>query len=153
MYSKFSQAARDDHDKYGLQNAIETGLALNNLAYPVMSQNGVAGSTGATTNTIAFIMPTKGTIEAARFVISVVQTGTGNLPVVNLYNLTQSEIVAAGTAIQLAGAVGDVSQLALTTANAEIAENDVLALQIVNPAGTITIALEGQLEFDWHSTI
>lgn len=152
-YPKFSAAAIENKDKYGQHNSIETGKVLMNLTYPVMSQKAVAGVTDTTTNTIAFIMPTKAVVEKARFVISKVQTGTGNTPTVNLYNLTKSEIVAAGSAIALAGSIGDVSTLTLNADNVDIAEGDVLAVQIVNTDGTITVAIEGHIEFDWHSVV
>lgn len=138
-----------------MQHTKGLGFAalLQAFTYFVVCQVVTAGSTGATAVKNAFIAPTKLVVDKVKAQIDVVQTGTGNTPTVELYNLTKTEVIAVSGAVALSGAIGDVIPMTITAAYADVNEGDVLQTRIVNPAGTITVALQAHVEVEWHSVV
>ena len=125
---------------------------LQNLPYVNVSAALAAGATGATTNEHIFLAPCKLEILEAKFITTVVNTGTSNEPEVKL--LADAAIVGVSGAIVLAGAaVGDVATLTLDAAEVVVEAGTKLILRIVNPTATITTPLTGKLQFIWKPTV
>jgi len=125
---------------------------LQNLPYVNVSAALAAGATGVTTNQHIFVAPCKLTILEAKFITTVVNTGTSNEPEVKL--LADTDIVGVSGAILLAGAaVGDVATLTLDATKVVVEAGTKLILRIVNPTATITTALTGKLQFIWKPTV
>jgi len=150
-YPKLSSDILNARDFYNNPNSLAGLLALANLPFNVVTGKVTAGATGVTVKDNVFISPTKLEIKDVNFVIDTVQTGTGNTPKVQLLNLTQSKTIAESADIALSKTIGDVVPLVVDADNAVITEGDVLQLAIVNPAGTITVALVGKGQFAWVS--
>lgn len=153
MYTKITEKQVESYDKYGMHNAIKVGAILAALPGNFVTPNVTAGATGATVTENVFVCPTKLNITKATFVIGVVQTGADNTPTVSLYNLTKAETIGVTAAIALAGTIGDKKTLVLTAANVDCNEDDVLQMKIINPTATITVALQGKVQFDWELSV
>lgn len=120
---------------------------LQNLPYVIVSDESAGGASDSTTNDYIFVAPCKGEILKADFWKTVVNTGTGNTPVVKLVN--GSNVVGETAAIALSGAIGDVHALTLDSAKVSFAAGDKLVFRIVTPASTVSAALKGKLQFIW----
>lgn len=130
------------------QGPIEKAMHyLQNMPHEIVTAVLAAGASGATTSDFVFVAPVKGEVLDVKFIMTKVQTGTGNTPVAKLVN--GSADVAESAAIALSGAIGDVINVAVDADEAEFAAGDKLKFSIVNPAGTITVALEGKLQIIW----
>lgn len=128
--------------------------ALKDLPFIHVTPSVVAGASDTTVLANAFIAPTKLTVGLVRFIMGKVQTGSGNTPVVKLINLTQtSAVMAASDAIALSGTIGNVTPVVIDAEKATADAGDVLQVAIVNPAGTITVALEGKFQIEWNSVV
>jgi len=79
--------------------------------------------------------------------MTTVQTGTGNTPTVRL--VEGSNVIGDSGEIALSGAIGDVKALTLDPTKVVLAAGTKLIHRIVNPAGTITVALQGKLQVIW----
>lgn len=133
-------------------DAVTALHLLQNLPYVNVSSALAAGATGVTTNEHIFVAPCKMVILEAKFITTVINTGSGNEPEVKL--LAGSAVVGVSGAIVLAGAaVGDVATLTLDADEVEIAAGTKLILRIVNPSATITTPLTGKLQFIWKPTV
>lgn len=153
-YVKF--AAEDYNKKAEDWNMVDISraiTALKELSFNNVSSELAAGATGVTTNDLVFVMPTKGKLTSVKFIKTSVNTGADNTPVVSLRNLTTNEEIGTTAAIALGGAVGDVHSLTLNTAKVELPAGTVLQLRIVNPTATITTALKGKSQIEWHSVV
>jgi hypothetical protein len=134
-------------DFFNNHNAMRALDVLQNLPYVLVSGILAAGATGDTTNEHVFVAPVKGEILEVKFIMTTVQTGTSNTPVVKLMNGTAE--VGASAAIALSGAIGDVASVVLDTAEVDFAAGDKLIFRIVNPTATITVAIQGKLQIIW----
>ena len=150
-YFKITDALKRKVDEMQHAKAVDVAGALQHLSFNQTSPVVTAGVSGATASVVAFVAPTKGRVTKVRGIIQVVQTGTGNTPVVQLYNLTQTAVVAASAVVALAGTIGDEIPMVLDVDEAALAEGDVLQARIVNPAGTITVALQALVQVEWNS--
>ena len=124
---------------------------LQNLPYVAKSSSITAGATGVTVSEVFFIAPVKCQILDANFLTQSVQTGTGNTPVVKLF-AGANEVGASG-AIALAGAIGDVNTLVLDPTKVVVPAGTVLKVSVINPAGTITVALAGLLQIAFKAVV
>ena len=151
MYAQLTSSQVDSKDFNNNPNVIpQLAEILQHLSFNQVTANLAAGATGATVDDYVFVAPTKLTITNAKFIKTVVQTGSGNTPVVSL-RAGANEVGNSG-AIQLAGAVGDVAPLTLDPAQVVIAKDTKLIFRIVNPSATITVALAGKLQIEWEAT-
>lgn len=149
-YPKYTDAMVRTADEMQHTKGLGFAKLLQNLSF---NETAIitAGASDTTTAKALLVAPTKLRVTKAVGVIDVVQTGTGNTPVVQLYNKTKDEVIAASAAIALGGAIGDKIAMTLTSANTDVAEGDVLQVRVVNPAGTITVALQARVQVEWNS--
>ena len=139
-------------DFFNANDALLALSLLQNLPYVNVTAALAAGATGATVNEHVFVAPCKLEITEAKFITTVINTGTSNEPEVKL--LAGTNIVGVSGAIILAGAaVGDVATLTLDATKVVVAAGTKLILRIVNPTATITTALTGKLQFIWKPTV
>jgi hypothetical protein len=152
MYAQLSSSQVDSKDFTGNLSALpQIAELLQHLSFNQVTAAVAAGATGVTVDEYVFVAPTKLKITNVGFLKTVVQTGSGNTPVVSL-RAGANEVGNTG-AIQLAGAVGDVSPLTLDPAQVTIAMGTKLIFRIVNPTATITVALAGKLLIEWEATV
>ena len=151
MYPTISANQIESLDKYGNHNAVAVAQILSELTREVVSPKVTAGATGVTVTENFFVVPAKGLIEKATFIMDTVQTGSGNTPTVSLFNLTKNETIAVTGEIALSGTIGDKHTLVLDAAKVDVNEGDVLQVKVINPSATITVALAGKVQVAWHS--
>jgi hypothetical protein len=151
MGAQFVQLTDIQVNQKGFMNEqdINPLVLLQRLPYVVVTDIAVAGASDATAAKPAFIMPCKGEILEAKFIITKVQTGSGNTPAVRLVHGATPTVVGTSAAIALSGAIGDAKNIVLDAAKTELAAGTVVVVDIVNPAGTITVALEGKFQITW----
>jgi|GEM_PF-2929189 len=151
MGAKFPQLSAADVTNKGFMNELNINALGILKDFPFIIPTGVcvAGASGATAGIPAFVMPCKGDIVDVKFITTKVQTGTGNTPVVRLNYGATPTVVAQSAAIGLAGNIGDVTNVVVDSTKAEIAAGTVMTVDIVNPAGTITVGLEGKFQIIW----
>lgn len=153
-YPKFASTDVAYKDFMNNGNDGKVAQALKDLPFFVVTPKVTAGATDTTVLANAFIAPTKLTVGSVKFILDTVQTGAGNTPVVKLINLTQtSAVMAESGAIALAKSVGAVVPVVIDAEKATAEAGDVLQAAIVNPAGTITVALEGKFQIEWNSVV
>jgi hypothetical protein len=124
---------------------------VKDMPFLFVTEEVAAGSTGATATSFVFVAPTKIKIERVNFIMTTVQTGTGNLPVVKLGE--GSNVIAESEEIALAGSIGSVIPLVVDDEKCVLNEGTALKFLIVNAAGTITTALKGKLQVEFTSVI
>ena len=150
-YPKFTDQMVKVADEMQHTKGLGFAKLLQNLSHIFTTPTVTAGAAGATAALNAFVAPTKLRITKATAVLQVVQTGTGNTPTVELYNLTKTEVVGVTAAIALAGAIGQKNVLVLDATKTVIDEGDVLQWRVVNPAGTITVAMQSMGVVEWNA--
>ncbi len=136
-------------DLFNNHNALLALDLLANLPYVGMSEEITAGASEATVNKYVLIAPTKGEVLDAKFITTTVQTGTGNTPTISLVN--GSDVVATKADLALGGSIGDVTALTIDAEKKTFEAGDKLVLSVINPAGTITVALKGKLQLIWRA--
>jgi hypothetical protein len=123
---------------------------LMNLPYVHVSDIAVASASASTTiNDYFFIAPNHLNILSANFIMTTVQTGAGNLPTIQL--VAGGNTVGQSAGIALAGAIGSVTPLVINPTYQAVVAGTVLQFQITNPAGTITVPLQGKLQIVWNA--
>lgn len=145
---KLSDAEIRSIDSFGVGKLAEKLSTLSNsLISPVLT----AGASGETTAYYFWVAPCNGDVERIKGIIRVVQTGTGNTPTIQLYNKTKNVIIGVSAEIELGGSVGDVVNITINNSNKNFSAGDVIGIRIVNPTGTITVALQALVVFDWYA--
>ncbi|HEX2868710.1 MAG TPA: hypothetical protein VHO03_16840 [Ignavibacteriales bacterium] len=154
---KYAKLTDADVQKVDFMNQGDAKAALDllqNMPFNVVSPKVTAGATDTTVTENIFAAPTKCQIARARFIIDVVQVGDGNTPTISLINTDDTNAVVATKAdLALAKSAGDVIELTVDADKATLDAGDVLALSLINPAGTITTALAGKLQIEWVSVV
>lgn len=148
MYPQLTQAAVDSLDKYGSHGAISIGALLKTFSRTEISNLLTGGAANSTVTDQLLIAPAKLEITKAQFVINTVNTGAGNVPTINLK--VGDTVIATGT-IALGGAVGDVVNLTVDADNVVVAKDAVIKVEVVTPNETITVAVKGKVQFEYHT--
>lgn len=147
QYPQLTDAQIMSRDHERLPNLDKFGTLLKNMPHEIVSSVITAGASGVTVNDFIFVLPVKAEILKAEFIMTTVQTGTGNTPTVRL--VEGSNVIGETDAIALSGAIGDVKALTLDAMKVVLAAGTKLIHRVVNPAGTITVAIQGKLQVIW----
>lgn len=152
-YPKLTTAQQNYRDASGEFPTAWVTTILQNAPHLFVSSVEVGGATSTTVDRYVAVAPTKLQVLEAKLIITKVQTGTGNRPIPSFVGITATDttVIALGDTIELAGAIGDVYTLTVTTANATVADDTKLCLRYKTPAQTITVPIEGKLEYVWKS--
>jgi hypothetical protein len=146
MYPHISQK-EVDAAKFAQPGLYPILQLLAEFSQDVISDTLVAGATGVTVSAFAFKMPVRGKLISAKAITQVVQTGSGNTPVVQV--LKGTTVIAASGAIALAGAIGDGNNIVVDSTKQILEEGDVVNVAIVNPTATITVPMQVKVQIEW----